>query len=237
MKGSDALMENCTNKLEAMREKRKNEVATYAGNDILSNTIPEVTSELFYCEFGINLPDPKSTIPITFTTAWKHLLQFVQRQQVDEFSINVGGIALEYVTEISDSDKGRNIVPQLYHVKSPIFKKNQHDSVVGSNVNDELCNKYNNWRTVNLAETVNVVEQSVYKEVLDTFGIDLRVSATVLPLITATYAVGLQIARETKTTVNMYNVFEIDVAEDGAVLLTPLAMIKQYLKNDSKVRT
>jgi hypothetical protein len=224
------------NKLEEMRIRRKNEVETYAGNEILSKTIPEVTSDLFYDEFGINLPDPGSTVPIVFTTAWKHILQYVQSQQVDEFAINIGGISLEYLTEESDSDKGRNIVPQMFHVKTPIFKKNDHETVAGSNFNDELLNKYNAWRTVNLAETLSVIENAVYSEVLSTFGIDLRVSATIIPLISATYAVGLQIARETHATVNMYNVFEIDVTEDDTVLLTPLAMIKQYLKNDSKIK-
>lgn len=223
------------NKIEEMRQKRKNEVETYKGNEILSQTIPEVTSQVFYEEFGINLPDPLSTIPITFTLAWKHILQYVQTQKVDEFAITIGGISLEYVTEQSDSDKGRNIVPQLFNVKEPIFRKNDKNDVVGSDVNNELLNKYNNWRTVNLTETLTYVEQKVYDEILNTFGLDLRVSATVIPLITATYKVGLQIARQTKTTVNMYNVFEIDVTEDDAVILTPLAMVKQYLKNDSKV--
>lgn len=234
-KGRDANMETM-NKLEQMRMKRKNEVETYRGNEILSKTIPEVTSDLFYDEFGVNLPDPTSTVPIVFTTGWKHILQYVQRQPVDEFAINIGGVSLEYVTETSESDKSTNIVPQLYHTKAPIFKKNDHEAVPGSNYNDDLLNKYNNWRTVNLAETVSVVENAVTKEVLDTFGIDLRVSATVIPLMAATYAVGLQIARETHTTVNMYNVFEIDVTEDDTVLLTPLAMIKQHIKNDSKMR-
>lgn len=230
-------MENYRNKIEEMREKRKNEVETYKGNEILSKTIPEVTSRLIYDQFGIELPDPLALIPIVFTTGWKHILQFVQRQQVDEFSINVGGIALEYVTEVSDSDKGRNIVPQMYHVKAPIFKKENHDLVSGSDFNQELLNRYNAWRTVNLAETINSVEMSVYNEVLDTFGLDLRVPATVIPLMAATYAVGLQIARQTKVTLNMYNVFEIDVTEDDKILLTPLAMVKQYLKNDSKVKS
>lgn len=229
-------MENFKNKLEEMRTKRKNEVASYSNNELLSTTIPEVTSNLFYAEFGINIPDPKSTIPIVFSLGWKYILQFVQRQQVDEFSINVGGVALEYVTEISDSDKCRNIVPQMYHIKDPIFKKNNNDAVPGSSVNDELLNRYNAWRTVNLTETVNSIEMAVYKEVLETFGIDLRIPATIIPLLSATYAVGLQIARTTKTTVNMYNIFEIDVTADDTVLLTPLAIVKQYLKNDSKVK-
>jgi hypothetical protein len=236
MKGRDAVMENIKSKLEEMRERRKNEVATYAGNVILAETIPDVASELFYDEFGIDIPDPRACVPIIFTTAWKHILQFVQKQPVDQFSLNIAGISLEYVTEVSDSDKGRNIVPQLYHLKAPIFKKNNHDAVPWSNFNDELLNRYNAWRTVNLAETVNSVEMSVYKEVLDTFGLDLRYPTTVIPLIAAAYSVGLQIARTTKTTVNMYNVFEIDVTDDDTVILTPLAMVKQYLKNDSKVK-
>lgn len=238
MKGEISLMENIKNKLDEMRQKRKNEVATYEGNEILSKTIPEVAAKTFYAEFGIELPDPLSLIPIVFTTAWKHILMYVQKQQVDEFAITIGGISLEYVTEISDSDKGRNIVPQLYHVKAPIFRKNKNEAVSGMEINDELLNKYNAWRTVNLSETVQSVEMAVYKEILDTFGLDLRVSATVIPLISAIYAVGLEIARMSKTTVNMYNVFEIDVTgDDETVILTPLAMIKQYLKNDSKVRT
>lgn len=228
-------MENHTNKLEEMREKRKNAIAVYAGNEILSKTIPEVTSELFYGEFGIDLPDPKSLVPIVFSVAWKHILMFLQSQQADEYSVNIGGIALEYVTEVSDSDKGRNIVPQLYHVKAPIFRKNINEAVPGSNVNEELCNRFNAWRTVNLSEIVVSIEMAVYREVLDTFGLDLRAPAAVIPIISATYAVGLQIARTAKTTVNMYNVFEIDVTDDDTVLLTPLAMVKQYLKNDSKV--
>lgn len=226
-----------TNKLEEMRKRRLNEIEAYSGDSILAKTIPEVTSDLFYDEFGINLPYPEATIPIVFTTTWKHLLMFVQSQQVEEFAINVGGISLEYVTEESDSDKCRNIVPQLYHIKSPIFKKNDHTAVTGSAFNDQLLNKYSAWRTVNLTETIASVENAVYAEILEYYGIDLRVPATVLPLIAATYVVGVQIARESKCTVNMYNVFEIDVTEDDKVLLTPLAMIKQYLKNDSKYRS
>ena len=230
-------MENYKNKIEEMREKRKNEVETYKGNEYLSKTIPEVTARLFYDQFGIELPDPLSLVPIVFTTGWKHILQFVQNQQVDEFSINVAGIALEYVTEESQSDKCRNIVPQMYHIKAPIFKKEEHDLVSGSDFMQDLLNRYNSWRTVNLAETINSVEMSVYHEVLNTFGLDLKVPATVIPLMAATYAVALQIVRQTKVTLNMYNVFEIDVTDDDTILLTPLAMVKQYLKNDSKVKS
>ena len=60
------------------------------------------------------------------------------------------------------------------------------------------------------------------------------VSATIFPLMAATYVAGLQVARETRETVNMYNIFEIDVVDDDKVILTPLSTVKQYLKNDSK---
>jgi hypothetical protein len=50
----------------------------------------------------------------------------------------------------------------------------------------------------------------------------------------ATYTAGIQIARETKQTINMYNIFEIDIVEGDKVLLTPLAFVKQWLKDDSK---
>ena len=230
-------MENYKNKIEEMREKRKNEVETYKGNEYLSKTIPEVTARLMYDQFSMELPDPLSLVPIVFTIGWKHILQFVQKQQVDEFSINVGGIALEYVTEESQSDKCRNIVPQMYHIKAPIFKKEEHELVSGSDFTQDLLNRYNAWRTVNLAETITSVEMSVYHEVLDTFGLDLRVPGTVLPLMAATYAVALQIVRQTRVTLNMYNVFEIDITDDDTILLTPLAMVKQYLKNDSKVKS
>ena len=50
----------------------------------------------------------------------------------------------------------------------------------------------------------------------------------------ATYVAGIQLARQSKDTINMYNIFEIDVVEDDKILLTPLATVKQWLKDDSK---
>ena len=59
------------------------------------------------------------------------------------------------------------------------------------------------------------------------------VSAAIYPILGATYAAGVQLARELKETINMYNIFEIDIVEDK-VVLTPLAFVKQFLKDDSK---
>ena len=83
-------------------------------------------------------------------------------------------------------------------------------------------------------ETIDKIERDIYAIVLNEYGINLMVSATIFPLMAATYVAGLQVARETRETVNMYNIFEIDVVDDDMVILTPLSTVKQYLKNDSK---
>lgn len=214
-------------------ECRKNFMEVFGGNTILTQTIPEVAARIFYDEFGINVYD-HSHIPIVFTVGWTELLKFVGSQEVDEFAIDVCGVSLEYVTEYSESDKSTNIVPQMLHKKTPIFVKQSHQAVTGSTFNDELLSKYNAWRSVNLAETIDKIERDIYSIVLNDFGIDLMVSATIFPLMAATYVAGLQIARESRETVNMYNIFEIDVFDDDRIILTPLSTVKQYLKNDSK---
>lgn len=214
-------------------ERRANFMETYKGNTILSKTIPEVAAQLFHDEFGINIYD-HSHIPIVFSTGWREILKFVGSQPTDEFAIDVCGVSLEYVTEMSESDKSTNIVPQMLHKKTPVFSKQSHQAVTGSSFNDELLNKYNSWRSVNLAETIDKIERDIYAIVLNEYGINLMVSATIFPLMAATYVAGLQVARETRETVNMYNIFEIDVVDDDKVILTPLSTVKQYLKNDSK---
>jgi hypothetical protein len=60
------------------------------------------------------------------------------------------------------------------------------------------------------------------------------VPAAIYPIVGAAYAAGVQLAKETKNTINMYNIFEIDVVEGDKIILTPLAYVKQFLKNDSK---
>lgn len=214
-------------------ERRKNFMETYANNPTLSKMIPEVAAQLMYDEFGINVYD-HATSPIVFTVGWREILKFVGQQQTEEFAIEICGVSLEYVTEFSESDKSTNIVPQLIHKKTPIFMKQEHQASVGSSYNDELAVKYNSWRTVNLAETIDKIERDIFDIVLKVYGINLMISATVFPLMAATYVAGVQIARETRETVNMYNIFEIDVVDDDRIILTPLSTVKQYLKNDSK---
>ena len=214
-------------------ERRKNFMETFVGNPILTQTIPGIASKLFEDEFNITLMDP-TYVPIVFTTGWTEVLKFVGSQDVDEFAIDVCGISLEYVTEYSETDKSTNIVPQLIHKRTPIFTKQSHEQVPGASFNAELNAKYNAWRTENLTEILDKMERDTSAFVLDNYGIDLMVSASVFPIMSAAYAAGIQVARETKQTVNMYNIFEIDVVEGDRILLTPLATIKQYLKNDSK---
>ena len=214
-------------------EIRKNFMATYENDPVLSKMLPSVAANIFHEEFGISISDP-SYIPIVFTVGWQKILEFVGSQPTDEFAIDICGISLEYVTEYSESDKSSNIVPQMIHRKTPIFTRQDHQDVIGAKHNEDLLNKYNTWRTVNLTETIDKVETEIFSTCLNDYGINLMRSAAVLPLMAAIYAAGVQLARESRNTVNMYNVFEIDVVEDDKVLLTPLATVKQYLKNDSK---
>ena len=100
-------------------ERRKNFMETFAGNPILTQTIPGIASKLFEDEFNITLMDP-TYVPIVFTTGWTEVLKFVGSQEVDEFAIDVCGVSLEYVTEYSQTDKSTNIVPQLIHKRTPI---------------------------------------------------------------------------------------------------------------------
>ena len=213
--------------------RRKNFMESFNSDITLTKTIPEITAQLFYDEFGVNIFD-HSHIPIVFTIGWTEILKFVGGQEADEFSIDVGGILLEYVTEYSESDKATNIVPQLIHKRAPIFTKQQNQTVPGSSYNEELLSKYNSWRSVNLTETLDKIERDIYAIALNDYGINLMVSATIFPLMAATYAAGLQLAKETKTAVNMYNIFEIEIVNGDVILLTPLSTIKQYLKDDSK---
>lgn len=215
-------------------ERRKIFMETYENDPILTKTIPEIAAQLFYDEFNINIYD-HTHIPIVFSVGWTEILKFMGSQKTDEFAINVCGISIEYITEYSETDKSTNIVPQMIHKASPIFTKQQHQTTTGSSFNDELLSKYNSWRSVNLAETLDKIERDIYSIVLNEYGINLMVHATIFPLMSAIYVAGLQIARETKSTVNMYNIFEIDVVDETQqILLTPLATVKQYLKNDSK---
>ena len=204
------------------------------GDDInMTKRIPEIAAGIFHDEFDINIYD-HSHIPIVFVEGWTEILKFVGEQKTEEFAIDICGISLEYVTEYSESDKCTNIVPQMVFKKAPIFMKQTHQATTGSSFTDELLSRYNSWRSVNLEETLDKLERDIYSKVLNEYGINLMVSATIFPLMAAAFVAGLQIARESKETINMYNIFYIYVLEDDRVILTLQSTVKQYLKNDSK---
>ena len=216
-------------------QRRQNFIKPFQGNEIQSVKIPAITSELFSREFDISIVDPETTVPIVFSTAWKYILQFVKEQPSPEFAIDVCGLSLEYVTEYSESDKPTNIVPQLIHKRMPIFIEHEGQRVSGASMNEELLTRYNAWRTVNLTEVLDKIEQQTENEVRQTYGIYLMHSAAVLPILAAAYVAGIELAKETHETINMYSIFEIDVfEEDGSINLTPLAYIKQGIKDDNK---
>lgn len=221
------------NNARTWTERRKNFMETYQNDPILSKKLPEVAAGLMKAEFGVNIFD-HSHIPIVFTVGWTEILKKLGSEQAEECKVDVCGAQLEYMTEISESDKSTNIVPQMYHVKTPLFHQNEQPVTIGASYKDTLISNYNAWRSVYALEALTGIENKVFETILNDFGINLMVPAAIYPIIGATYAAGIQIARETKQTVNMYNIFEIDVVEDDKVILTPLAYIKQWLKDDSK---
>ena len=226
--------ETLEEKRQALMTRRENAVKVYANDPILSERIPDIVAALFHDQFNINMPNPRVSVPIIVDVAWKHILKFVQKQTVDEFSMEFAGVLLEYVTDVSESDKSTNIVPQLYHKRTGIFKKTEHNAVPGSGVMADQIQRYTEWRTVNLTEHITNLEDGIADEIIKEYGISLNVSAAIFPVLSAAYTAAIEIARDLKTTINFYNYFEIDVMSDDQILLTPLAPIQQNIKNDSK---
>ena len=221
---------------EMMAEKAKARAVTmqpFENNPILIKEIPTIARGVFEEEFGINVRIPEA-FPICFMLGWEEVTRFAQAQPTPEFAITIAGVQLEYITDLSESDKARNIVPQLIHKDDPIFKSNNHHDSVGVKSNTDMIQAYERWRTENLTETVNKIETDVYKILLDDYGIDLCVTNAIIPMMAATYSAGLAVARRTKQTINMYNMFQIDIADGDVVVLTPLADIKYRIKCDAK---
>ena len=205
----------------------------YASDPHLSQEIPEIAKGVFEAEFGITVRIPEA-FPLAFMIGWEAVTRFAQEQPTPEYAITIAGVKLEYITDLSESDKARNIVPQLFHVDDPIFKNNNHNDSIGVKSNSDMIESYERWRTENLTETITKIETDVLKVLLDEYGIDLCVSNAIIPMMAVTYSAGLAIARRTKQTVNMYNIFQIDIADGGVVVLTPLADIKYRIKCDDK---
>lgn len=222
-------MENTTN----YAERRRNFMETYKDNTILSKTLPEIAASLMKAEFGVDMVD-HSHVPIIFTVAWTAILKFMGKETAEEWKLDVCGVTLEYVTEKSESDKSTNIVPQMFHRSLPIFQEKEIALPIGAAFKDAILTAYNAWRSVYALEALTSIENDVFKQLLSQYGINIMVPAAIYPIVGAAYAAGVQLAKETKNTINMYNIFEIDVVEGDNIILTPLAYVKQFLKNDSK---
>jgi hypothetical protein len=215
--------------------KRQNFVKPFQGDKFQSELIPKIAAELFERQFGITIQDPEHTIPIVFSVCWKHILKFAKSQPSAEFAIDICGLSLEYVTEYSESDKPTNIIPQLVYKSTPIFVEKEHGTISAATIDSDLLAGYNNWRSTYMSEVLDKVENDTENEVRTNYGICLMYSAAVIPMVAATYAAGIQLAESTHETINMYSLYEIDVfEEDSSRHITPLAAIKQGLKDDGK---
>lgn len=215
-------------------ERRQRFMEVFKDDPILMTTLPKLAAELFDKEFGITIED-LAIIPIVWSCCWHNLLEFIHQQKSEQFSVSIAGFTVEYMTEFSESDKARNIVPELYHNYIPTFTQKHHSSVSGCDFNQELISKYNDWRTNNLTETLDMVERKAFNDVSEKFGAYLMVTATVIPLMGAIYAAGVHLALQNQgKPINMYNWFTITARAGDKIILTPLASIKQGLKDDAK---
>lgn len=200
---------------------------------LLTKSIPDMVKIILKDEFGINY-HVENALPITFITAWKHILNYINSQTDREFALDVAGLRVAYTTNYHEGDKSNNITPILQHVKSPVFVKQHTSPVNGCDYTQEILQKYNSWRSVNLEETVTKIENDTHAEVLNDYGIDLIVPQSVFPIVAAFYAVGLQLAKEREgEVINMYNVYQIKYKQ-GNYFPKELALIKQTLKGDGK---
>lgn len=212
-------------------DRRTRFMSTFADDPVLAKELPELAMELFRREFGITISEP-SFIPIAWSVTWQKVMEFLHSQPNAEYSLKMPGFTVEYRTNLSQSDKARNIVPELYHDYVPIFRDQPHTAVTGADFNQMLAARYNDWRSVNMTEVIDLVEREVFTYLDDMYGINLMLSPTVMPLFAAIYTAGVTLARDGKP-INMYNWFTI-TEKSGNIILTPLAAIKQALKDDQK---
>ena len=118
--------------------KRQNFVKPFQGDKFQSELIPKIAAELFERQFGITISDPEHTVPIVFSTCWKHILKFAKSQPSAEFAIDICGLSLEYVTEYSESDKPTNIIPQLVYKSTPIFTEKEHGTISAATILQDI---------------------------------------------------------------------------------------------------
>ena len=212
-------------------ERRERFMSTFADDPVLAVQLPELAMELFRREFGITISE-RSFIPIAWSTTWQKTMEFLYSQPNAEYSLKMPGFTVEYRTNMSKSDKSSNIVPELYHDYVPIFRDQPHAAVSGADFNQTLAARYNEWRSVNMTEVIDLVERETFTYLDETYGINLMLTPTVMPLFAAVYTAGVTLAREGKP-INLYNWFTI-TEKSGNIILTPLAAIKQALKDDNK---
>jgi len=223
-----------SNVIQQIQEKKANFFKKFDGMTELMSLIPRAANDLLMKELGFQATHPEDLI-IVFSVGWAEILKFVSQQKFEEYAIDICGVSLEYVTEFTESDKSSNIVPQMIHKRSPIFMQKEYQTEKGSKMMDLLNARSNKWRTANLIESQDKIEDVAYNRILNEYGIQLNSQSMVLNILAAMYISGVEYCRYNgRKTVNMYNYFTIDLLEDNTIILNPLAVIKQSLKNDAK---
>lgn len=223
-----------SNVIEQIQMKKANFFKKFEGMNELMSIIPSTANDLLMKQLGFQMTHPEDLI-ICFSVGWMEILKFVSGQKYDEYAIDICGLSLEYVTELTESDKSSNIVPQMIHKRAPIFMQNEYQTDKGSKTIDLLNTRSNKWRTANLIESQDKIEDITFNRLLNEYGIQLNSQSMVLNILAAMYVAGVEYCRNNgRNTVNMYNYFTIDVLEDNSIIINPLAVVKQTLKNDAK---
>jgi hypothetical protein len=214
-----------------MRTKRSNFLKKFEQHPEMITVIPQVTNELLLKQFGFKFVDPKDAI-IVFSVGWTEIVKFVASQQYEEYALDVCGVSLEYVTEYTESDKSSNIVPQMIHKRLPIFVEKEFQVAAASESMKLLNTRSNEWRTANLVESQDKIEDIVFNRLLNEYGLQLSSQSMVLNVLAAMYVAGVEYCKnQGGAEVNMYNWFTINIV-DNNILLQPSAACKQMCKND-----
>lgn len=202
--------------------------------DLLTNQIPDIVSEIMKAEFGIKFAIPNATFPITFIVGWTKVLEYLRSQPEKEYAVDICGLRIGYYTDYHDGDKANNITPILQHVRQPVFMKDQPSPISGVDFTQDLLQKYNTWRSVNLNEIITKIENETFDVLLNEYGIDILLPEAVFPIMAAIYSTAIEFAKKREDEyINLYKIFLIKYKQ-GHILPKELGFIKQTLKGDEK---
>ena len=195
--------------------------------------IAEISVKVFYQAFKIKIAMWEEFF-IVLTETWKKMLAELGKQPGDSGAINVHGLQIQYTTQLDEGDKPRNIVPEIIHIKTPIFViDDEEKSSDKTEEKKEYLNKFSKWLDQNTEDHIHKITTEVDKMLFDDFGLKLVTNIQVVPMCALLYRTAIEKATETGMPINFYNLMTITIRE-GRIFIEPSSVVKQYIKGDSK---